>query len=42
MKRGKLVWTVLSLMQFDIQIKAGYELKADVDAETGKIEEAKF
>ena len=28
--------------EFDIQTKAGYELKVDVDAETGKIEEANF
>ena len=28
--------------EFDIQTKAGYEIKVDVDAVTGKIEEANF
>ena len=28
--------------EFDIQTKAGYEIKVDVDAVTGKIEEASF
>ena len=28
--------------EFDIQTKAGYEIKVDVDAITGKIEEASF
>ena len=28
--------------EFDIQTKAGYEIKVDIDAVTGKIEEASF
>ena len=28
--------------EFDIQTNAGYEIKVDVDAITGKIEEASF
>ena len=28
--------------EFDIQTKAGYEIKVDIDAKTGEIEEASF
>ena len=41
MKKEKLVWMV-PLYEFDVKTDAGYEIKVDVDAVSGTIEEANF